>query len=261
MAHCDGDLNGAAYPPSNTIFLFTDFGAEGPYLGLMAAVLRQQAPHAEVVNLISNAPCADPRRSAYLLAALSADLPAGGVILAVVDPGVGGRRRPVVLHADGRWFVGPENGLLNSVAAQASAAEWRIIDWRPEKLSSSFHGRDLFAPIAARIAHGDFSWPHRPVQGPDLSGWPLDLPEIIYIDHYGNAITGLRYSPRLANKILTLGGFHIPPADTFCSVPDGALFWYGNSMGLVEIAVNRGRAGHVLGTAMVADILRFADEG
>jgi len=245
----------------NLIFLFTDFGAEGPYLGLVEAVLRQQAPHAEVINLISDAPCTDPRRSAYLLAALSADLPEGGVILAVVDPGVGGQRQPVVLHASGRWFVGPENGLLNSVAARANMAEWRIIDWRPEKLSSSFHGRDLFAPIAARIAQNDFSWPHRRVQGPDLSGWPLDLPEVIYIDHYGNAITGLRYSSSLANKILTLGGLRIPPAGTFCSVPDGALFWYGNSMGLVEIAVNRGRADQLLGTEIVTDTLRFADEG
>lgn len=229
------------------ILLFTDFGAEGPYLGQMEAVLRWQAPGVDIINLLSNAPVGDPVRSGYLLAALARNLPSDCVLLTVVDPGVGGDRLPIALLADGRWFVGPDNGLLNTVAGQASQAEWRIIDWRPSDLSASFHGRDLFAPIAARIARSDFSWPFRFYPGPDLSRWPGDLSEIIYIDHYGNAISGQRYSPRLDGRLLRVLGKPIPQAKTFCEVKEGEAFWYGNSMGLIEIAVNRGRADLSLG--------------
>ncbi|MGZ8219583.1 SAM hydrolase/SAM-dependent halogenase family protein [Methylomagnum sp.] len=228
------------------IFLFTDFGAEGPYLGQMEAVLRMNAPGVPVINLVSNAPCGDPRHSAYLLAALSRHCPPDSVILGVVDPGVGGERLPVVLQEDGRWFVGPDNGLFNTVAAQASRVEWRVIDWRPDTLSASFHGRDLFASIAARIARNDFTW-GQVWQGPDLQDWPADLAEIIYIDHYGNAITGLRYRAELDGQVLWVNGRSIPQASTFCEVGEGQAFWYRNSMDLVEVAVNRDRADRCLG--------------
>lgn len=238
---------------SPLIFLFTDFGAEGPYLGQMEAVLRTHAPGVPVINLVSNAPCGDPRRSAYLLAALSRYCPAGSVILSVVDPGVGGERLPVVLHADGRWCVGPDNGLFNTVALQASRTEWHVIDWRPDALSSSFHGRDLFAPVAARIARDDFTWGH-PWQGPDLQGWPADLAEVIYFDHYGNAITGLRYRPEWDGRTLRVSDLSIPQASTFCEVGKGHAFWYRNSMGLVEVAVNQDRADRCLGLAVGTEI-------
>ncbi|MGX2041616.1 SAM hydrolase/SAM-dependent halogenase family protein [Methylocaldum sp. MU1018] len=236
------------------IFLFTDFGAEGPYLGQMEAVLRSHARGVDVVNLLSNAPAGEPRWSSYLLAALSKSLPAGSVFLAVVDPGVGGERLPVVLSADGRWFVGPDNDLFNSVAVQSVETEWRIIDWRPTTLSSSFHGRDLFGPIAARIAVHDFGWAGRDYQKPDLALWPSDLAEIIYIDHYGNAITGLRHAPAHNGLTLSANGRLLAQADTFCSVPAGEAFWYRNSMGLIEIAVNRGRADRDLGLALGAAV-------
>ncbi|BBL76747.1 SAM hydrolase/SAM-dependent halogenase family protein [Methylomagnum ishizawai] len=236
------------------ILLFTDFGAEGPYLGQMEAVLRREAPGVPVINLLSDAPTGDPRRGAYLLAALSRYFPEGSVFLGVVDPGVGGERAPVVLQADGRWFVGPDNGLFNTVALQAGDGEWRRIDWRPERLSMSFHGRDLFAPIAARIARGDWAWENTPYPGPDGAGWPLDLPEIVYFDHYGNAITGLRHRADLDGLDLWVDGKRIPQAGTFCEVPQGAALWYRNSMDLVEIAVNRGRADRVLGLAVGAGV-------
>jgi S-adenosylmethionine hydrolase len=141
------------------ILLFTDFGAEGSYLGQMEAVLRRQAPGMNIINLLSNAPCGDPRRSAYLLAALCRCCTAGSVLLGRADPGVGGERLPVAMHAEGCRFVGPDNGLFNVVAAQVSKTEWRVIEWRPDDLSASFHGRDLFAPIAARIVLEDFPGP------------------------------------------------------------------------------------------------------
>ncbi|CAL1241233.1 SAM hydrolase/SAM-dependent halogenase family protein [Candidatus Methylocalor cossyra] len=231
------------------ILLFTDFGAEGPYLGQMDAVLRQAAPGAEIINLVSDAPAGDPRLSAYLLAALCRFFPKDSIFVGVVDPGVGGDRLPVVLKADGRWFVGPDNGLFNTVAVQASQVEWQIIGWRPEQLSNSFHGRDLFAPVAARIERGDMTWSGGPYAGPDLSGWPTDFLRIVYVDHYGNAITGARYAASLAGLSLAVNDHRIPEAKTFSDVPEGQPFWYCNSMGLVEIAVNRGRADAELGLA------------
>jgi S-adenosylmethionine hydrolase len=232
------------------IFLFTDFGPAGPYLGQMEAVLRFNAPDVAVVRLVCDAPSGEPRLAAYLLAALVADFPKGSVFLCVVDPGVGGERLPVMLEADGRWFVGPDNGLLNTVAAQAESISWRIITWRPKRLSSSFHGRDLFAPIAASIARGDFNWPMDDWVGPQIGGWPTDIASIVYFDHYGNAITGWRYSEALEGRTLLINGRRLLQARTFSDLALGEPFWYCNSMDLIEIAVNMKRADEILGLSL-----------
>lgn len=226
---------------------FTDFGPFGPYLGQVKAAVEQNAPGIEVIDLVNNAPTADPLRSSYLLAALSRWWPEGTVFLCVVDPGVGTSRLPVALDVDGKWFVGPDNGLLNTVAVQGQAPKWYRIVWQPKELSSSFHGRDLFAPVAAWLAAGKSTgvlalWP-----GPDLSGWAIELAEVIYLDVYGNAITGLRFCPQLQRRKLRCGDLAISYARTFGEVTAGEVFWYGNSMGLVEIAVNLGSAACQLG--------------
>ncbi|BCX82052.1 S-adenosyl-L-methionine hydrolase (adenosine-forming) [Methylomarinovum caldicuralii] len=233
------------------IVMFTDFGCHGPYLGQMEAVLRREAPGIDVIDLVNDAPRTDPGHSAYLLAALARWWPGGTVFLAVVDPGVGGRRRPVVLEADGKWFVGPDNGLFNPVAVQrGDPVNWFEIVWRPPQLSASFHGRDLFAPVAAALACGKAEGMLRPWEGPDLSAWPADLAEVVYLDHYGNAITGLTFRHDREGKVLRAAGREIPQAGTFSEVPEGAAFWYCNSTGLVEIAVNRGSAAQALGLAI-----------
>ena len=233
------------------IGLFTDFGPNGPYLGQMQAVLRLSAPNVDIIDLINNAPCSDPWLSGYLLAAVQRDFPGDSVILCVVDPGVGGSRLPIVLHADGKWFVGPDNGLLNGVAIQSKTIQWYRIVWKPEKLSKSFHGRDLFAPIAARLTAGKVSDEIECYCGPDLRDWPADLDAIVYFDHYGNAITGRRYSTALDSKTIFLAdGERIPQALTFCEVEVGRTFWYCNSSGQVELAVNKGRAEQILGLSL-----------
>ncbi len=230
------------------LVMFTDFGCHGPYLGQMEAVLRRRAPGIDVIDLLNDAPRTDPRHSAYLLAALARWWPPGTVFLCVVDPGVGGERRAVALEADGKWFVGPDNGLFNTVAVQCiSHVDWHEIVWRPPRLSASFHGRDLFAPVAAALATGKGAGLLRPCDAPDLTGWPADLAEIIYLDHYGNAITGLSFRHDWQGRHLQVAGRTIPPARTFSDVAEGEAFWYENSMGLVEIAVNRGSAAAALG--------------
>ncbi|MGR9012055.1 MAG: SAM hydrolase/SAM-dependent halogenase family protein [Gammaproteobacteria bacterium] len=225
-----------------SIILFTDFGPSGPYIGQMESVLREIAPNVPVINLVSNAPSANPRLSSYLLAALRHSFPANSIFLAVVDPGVGGERRAVVLQADGQIFVGPDNGLLNTVAVQAQHSQWSEITWKPEQCSMSFHGRDIFAPVAAKLAIDAADDLLRPFERNDLNDWPEDLAELIYFDYYGNAMTGLRYHETYAGKILLVNGFAIKQADTFGSVQEQQAFWYENSSGLVEIAVNKGRA-------------------
>ena len=231
------------------IVLFTDFGLAGPYTGQMKAVLRREAPQAEIIDLFADAPAGDPRAGAYLLAAYAAWFPPGTIFLCVVDPGVGGPRAPLMIEADRRWYVGPENGLFEHVLRRAKSTHCFEVTWRPPKLSASFHGRDLFAPVAAMLAHGT-----RPaIRARDAireSAWPNDLGEIVYIDHYGNAMTGLRGSAMPERAALVLGDkTRVIHAATFSAVPQGQAFWYENSNGLVEIAVNRGRA---------ADQLRLA---
>lgn len=245
-------MSAAAKAPHTSlamIVLFTDFGLEGPYTGQMKAVLRRDAPAIDVIDLFADAPEGDPRAGAYLLAAYAAWFPAGTVFLCVVDPGVGGARAPLMVEADGRWYVGPDNGLFEIILRRAASARVAAIAWRPEKLSASFHGRDLFAPVAARLAKGEAlpGIPHAPERHGD---WPDDLPEIVYIDHYGNALTGMRASAVPKDAVLAVAGRHVRHGETFSAVPRGAPFWYENSNGLVEIAVNRGRADLALGLAV-----------
>jgi hypothetical protein len=231
------------------IVLFTDFGLTGPYTGQVAAVLHRDAPDIPVVSLFADAPSARPKPSAYLLAAYGAWFPTGTVLLCVVDPGVGSERRAVIAEAEGRIYVGPDNGLFDIVLRRAGGARlWEII-WHPGSLSPSFHGRDLFAPIAARLARGEpltaLAQPTRDEQA--SRGWPDDLAEIVYIDHYGNAMTGLRGALLPPNAGLAIGGRRLGRAPTFSAVRPGDAFWYINANGLAEIAINGGRADQALG--------------
>jgi S-adenosylmethionine hydrolase len=224
------------------LLLFTDFGPAGPYLGQMESVLRRLAPDTPVIHLLSDAPTGDPKPSSYLLAALRHGFPPGSIFLAIVDPGVGGTRKPVVLCADGQYFVGPDNGLFNTVAVQAEQSEWVEIVYKPADCSMSFHGRDIFAPVAAHLANGSADGLLKPMHEPVLHGWPADLSAVIYFDYYGNAMTGLRYREFYDGRELLIRDQGIRQADSFCSVTVGEPFWYKNSSGLIEIAVNRGRA-------------------
>lgn len=224
------------------IVLVTDFGLEGPYVGQMSAVLAAAAPKARIVNLFADAPVHDPRAAAHLLAAYAGDFPPDSVFLCVVDPAVGSTAQtPVVLLADGRWFVAPGNGLLNTVAARASQAHWWRIDWRPQRLSNSFHGRDLYAPVAARLARGEEP-PGTPLELETQAEWGEDLAQVIYVDHFGNCMTGIRAAQAGTAEILAVAGHRLRRVRTFSDVPAGRPLWYENANGLVEIAVNQGRA-------------------
>jgi S-adenosyl-L-methionine hydrolase (adenosine-forming) len=230
------------------IVLFTDFGLQGPYAGQMKAVLHQMAPGIPIIDLFADAPVGNPKASAYLLAAYSEWFAPGTVFLSVVDPGVGGKRPAVMVEADGQWYVGPGNGLFELVQRRAQSTRCWDIDLRPPRLSASFHGRDLFAPAAAILARGEGPPGHaRQDDAHRRPDWADELCEIVYIDHFGNAMTGLRGSVLAADRKLVVAGRVLERAGTFSERSEGAAFWYENSNGLVEIAVNRGRADRELG--------------
>jgi S-adenosylmethionine hydrolase len=238
----------ASVGAERVIVLVTDFGLDGPYTGQVKAVLHRESPDAKVIDLFADAPACDPCSTAYLLAAYAGGFPAGTVFLCVVDPGVGGDRIPCIVRAAGRWFVGPANGIFEVVVRRAGNEVrcWRI-EWVPPRLSATFHGRDLFAPVAARLARG------APPLGEPLavdvvrkSEWPDDLSRIVYIDVYGNAMIGTRAASVPCTARISVNGVRLSNAATFSAVPAGAAFWYENANGLLEIAVNTGRASDAL---------------
>jgi S-adenosylmethionine hydrolase len=246
------------------IVLFTDFGQ--PYIGQMRAVLHRTAPAAPAVELFTDLPAWNHRAAAYLLAAYAAAFPAGSVFLAVVDPGVGSARAALALRADGRWFVGPDNGLFGIVARRAAAAACWEVTWRPQRLSASFHGRDLFAHLAARLADGASALPSdlgRAIAFPKGAdaGWPDELAEAVYIDGFGNVITGMRAAALPPGARLAAGGRAFSRARTFSDLAPGQGFWYENANGLAEIAVNRGRAADLFGLAVGDSVAVLSRDG
>ena len=231
------------------IVLFTDFGADDIYVAQVKAALMQYAdPATPILDLLHAAPNFDARAGAHLLAALQASFPAGAVFLAVVDPGVGGPRDAVVLEADGKAYVGPDNGLLSVVAARAAKARtWRIT-WRSQTASASFHGRDLFAPVAGWIAAGNLAKEKiEDIARLSVELGAEDLAEVIYIDHYGNVLTGLRAEHVSRDAKIAAARRKLAYARVFADTPNGNAFWYENSVGLVEVAVNGGSAAQTLG--------------
>jgi len=238
-------------PPAQIarVLLVTDFGP-GIYVGQMRAILAALAPDLPVIDLVQDLPPFRPDLAGRLLPGLVRDIPAESLFICVVDPGVGGERALLAARIDDNWFIAPDNGLLVPLVRRSkSVSLWRI-GWRPERISSSFHGRDWFVPVAVRLAHSK-----------DLALTPL-LPEslvgfdrssecdrVLYVDHFGNLMTGLSLPKTVSFPLLMAGSWRLPFARTFCEVEPGQPFWYENALGLVEIAVNQGRADHLLGLA------------
>lgn len=230
------------------ISLFTDFSAADIYVGQVKMVLGEFAPEVVINDLFNDAPNFKIEPSAHLLASLSVRFPPGTVFLCVVDPGVGSSRDAVVVLVDTLWFVGPDNGLLSVIAARHSNVKFWRVTWLPEYISHSFHGRDLLAPIAAWIAKGEFPTDKlESVAGLTTNLAAGDLSAIIYIDHYGNALTGIRAEGVNVDRQIAINGFSIGYARIFSDVDFGQPFWYENSIGLIEIAVNCGNAAEKLG--------------
>ena len=181
------------------VSLLSDFGTRDGYVGAMKGSVLSHCPDARIIDVSHHVPPQDVRSGAFLLSRAVRDLPPTTVHVAVVDPGVGGERRAVAARtAHGAWVVGPDNGLLGDAAAGGDL--WVELD--PERVvpgttpSATFHGRDLFAPAAARIARGDDprtlgeeTRPPQRLERPVRVGDDDIEAEVVWIDRFGNAIT------------------------------------------------------------------------
>ncbi len=240
------------------LVLFTDYGWSDPYVGQIKAVMAREAAGVPVIDLLHAVPDFNAHAGAQLLDALSHSFPAGAVFFCVVDPGVGAAREALVVEADGRWYVGPDNGLLSIVAGRSRPVRVWKIHWRPDHLSATFHGRDLFAPIAAWIAAGKFPADKLTlVAEPNIQFDAADLPRVLYIDHYGNAWTGIRGGLADATSRLEIRGKSLSWRRIFAEAGKGEVFWYVNSVGLIEIAANRANAAALL-DLKVGDLVKLS---
>lgn len=246
------------------VTLTTDFGLRDPFVASMKAVILAIERRTRLVDLSHELPPHRVLPAALFLREACLRFPAGTIHVAVVDPGVGGSRKPLVAKAGGQLYVGPDNGIFSLVFRQAPLdGAWQIADprYRLPDLSRTFHGRDLFAPAAAHLARG--VPPH--AFGPRiLDPATLELPrperlpnrlvgEVIWIDRFGNCATNLEedavrqwaggepFTIRAASrKIQAL-------SESYDSVPAGRVLAIFNSSGFLEIACNQASAQEALG--------------
>lgn len=245
----------------STVAFLTDFGERDWYVAAMKGVALSINPKLTLVDISHDVPAGDVASGAFILSQCWQEFPAGSAFCVVVDPGVGSARAPVALEVEGRYFIGPDNGLFGWLGAQASAV--RRIDSQAldrKEISNTFHGRDIFAPIAAKLASGETPLDQIGAQHPQLVSTPWPRPEyeenkafgrILYIDHYGNAITNLRQEAleeqyALEHAVISLHPRRLPLLKTFSDAPAGQPLAYFGSGGLLEIAVNGGNAAQQL---------------
>jgi len=257
------------------ITFLSDYGLDDEFVGVVHGVIAGICPEAVVVDLSHGVPRHDVQAGALMLARALPYMPAG-VHLAVVDPEVGARRRAIALRAGDRLLVGPDNGLLIAAAERfdgvAEVVEISASPWRLEPVSATFHGRDVFAPVAARLACG------APLGS---AGAPLDPAELVALersqprqeedalvahvvatDSFGNVILDAVHGDVL-ERGLRLGDAVAARADarrvrgvmarTFSDVDGGGLLVYEDAGGALALAVNGGNAALLLG-------LRAGDE-
>lgn len=230
------------------ITLITDFGTRDGYVGAVKGVIARRAGQATVVDIAHDIPPGDIAHAAWVLGTAASEFPYGTVHLVVVDPGVGGARRGVIISASGQWYVGPDNGVFSYVADRRSTV-WAIDPASlPGAASKTFHGRDVFAPIAASLSAGEGAerWgSHAQLTG-ELPWGPRPEREgrVVHIDRFGNLITDL---PRgEAGSAVTIAGRTLALVGTYEDVATGEVLAYVGSAKTVEIAVRDGRADRVL---------------
>lgn len=237
------------------IVLLTDFGLSDHYVGVMKGVICGLAPEASVIDLCHDLPPQDVRSAAFRLRAAAPYFPADSIFVCVVDPGVGSPRRVLWARGEsGRQFLAPDNGLLGwLVEPVVQARSVENAAWRLAGASTTFHGRDVFAPAAARLWRGESS----DELGPAVSDWAkLSWPrgEIVAIDRFGNAVTSVASARRLRYRGRDLG----PLRSHYAEVEKGQPLALVGSSGLVELSVRDGDFARTF-SARVGDAIESAD--
>lgn len=260
-----------AFQPSGVITITTDFGHKGPFAAVMKGVILQRFRQASVIDLAHDIPAYWPPEAGFWLSRSYRFFPRGTVHLAIVDPGVGTGRGIIAAEHDGHLFMAPDNGLLASLLATADDAvvyplRQSVLDrLRIGTPSITFHGRDIFAPVAAEFAAGRLS--PRDLGSPTRQwtpGW-LDEPVvsadrvsgvIITVDTFGNLISNIDQGllTPFPQPIASLAGHRFPLKATYGNVRPGEYLALINSFGVLEIARAEGSAAAGLGTERGAPI-------
>ncbi|MEW5850889.1 MAG: SAM-dependent chlorinase/fluorinase [Myxococcota bacterium] len=254
------------------ITLLTDFGLRDPFVGVMKGVILGIAPNARLVDLSHDVPPQDIATGARMLAWSVRYFPAGSIHVAVVDPGVGSTRAAVAVQAGDQVLVGPDNGLFTAVLRRhrlQRAVRLENPAYQRHPVSSTFHGRDVFAPVAAHLASGvplealgpvttdvnllDLSQPLR--RGREL------VAHVVHVDTFGNLVLDLEVE---ALREAAAGGecrFRVGDrvidglSRTYADVREGALLAYPGSQDDVEIGIRNGSAARALGVGTGAEVI------
>jgi S-adenosylmethionine hydrolase len=249
---------------SGIITITTDFSSIDPYVGMMKGVILSINPGARIVDITHGISVGSIREGSTIIKESYRYFPSGTVHVGVIDPGVGGTRRPVAAVANGHFFVGPDNGLFwPIIASQPRTEVIHLTDkhyWM-DTVSSTFHGRDIFAPVAAHLSRGtDLYLLGETMDNPVTLDCPsvikkrnLLIGEVIRVDHFGNLITNITQEdlaefrasegPVVTIGALVLQGIHT----TYSEVSEGEALALIGSSDLLEIAVNRESAIAALG--------------
>lgn len=245
------------------ITLLSDFGTVDGYVAEMKGVILSRAPDAQVLDVSHDLPAQDVDAGRLALARYWRRFPPGTIHVAVVDPGVGTERAALAVASDGRYLIGPDNGILSPALLFAGA---RCIALPvPPTASATFHGRDVFAPAASELAAGKSletlgaemttpvirrtPEPHRLPDGA-IRG------EVIAIDRFGNAITNLL---AMRGGSVRVGGRTLPIRRTYADTNPGAPLALQGSTGLVEIAIRNGNAANELDLAKGTEVVHIRD--
>jgi S-adenosyl-L-methionine hydrolase (adenosine-forming) len=252
---------------TNVVALLTDFGLADHYVGTMKAVILARNPAAAIVDISHEVLPQNVRHGGYLLWAAYKFFPRGTVFACVVDPGVGTSRKILAVKVDRYMFVVPDNGIFDFVASDENIIDSVIIEFDEargrsnrsvflKEISSTFHGRDVFAPVAAYLSMGNsYRALGKKVRIPKRSSPFVDIPGmagspgILNIDHFGNIVTNIRIKNynQLQSFALSVGGHPVRKLfRTYAEAPERRPFLMRSSSGLVEIAVKNGSAARTL---------------
>ena len=247
-------------PIKDLIVLLTDFGLSDPYVGIMKGVILSIAPTCRLVDLTHAIQPQNILQAAFLLSATFRDFPEGTIFLCVVDPGVGTSRLPVLVHAFGAFFVGPDNGLFGFLNEDPHKQTLHLTNEKffRHPISQTFHGRDIFAPVAAHLVYkGPEILPLLGTPISRLRDAPTRLPTItdhgiegtiVHIDRFGTLISNIHLhhlSPFLEGKIppkICIGHRELPLVKTFGDVPVGEAGALMGSSSYLEIFIRNGNA-------------------
>lgn len=236
---------------NSVITLTTDFGTRDNYVGVMKGVILALAPKARLVDLTHEIEPHATAEAAFCLLTAFSHFPPGAVHLAVVDPGVGASRAVCAAHAHGQFFIGPDNGLFTPILDRDPAARIRRVRHDPPA-SRTFHGRDVMAPAAARLALGEPFEALGPVlENPVRLAWPTPEQkgrttrgQVIHADRFGNLVTNIEpgHAPWDFFELALAGRSLTGPAPAYAAAPKGMPLALWASHGFLEIAVNQGSA-------------------